>query len=80
MAPLQISSEFKEIKRAVKEDKYPIGVHGLSESGKSYLLYGVFEETEKSMLVVTHSDMEAKNIYEDLVSIVMMFIICLLVR
>ncbi len=66
MAPLQISSEFKEIKRAVKEDKYPIGVHGLSESGKSYLLYGVFEETEKSMLVVTHSDMEAKNIYEDL--------------
>ncbi len=66
MAPLQISSEFKEIRRSIKEDKYPIGVHGLSESGKSYLLYGVYEEIEKSMLIVTHNDIEAKNIYEDL--------------
>jgi len=66
MTPLKLSSEFKDINRYINDDKYPIGIHGLSESGKSYLLYGVYEEIEKSMLVLTHSDMEAKNLYEDL--------------
>ncbi|MEG1870585.1 MAG: transcription-repair coupling factor, partial [Peptostreptococcaceae bacterium] len=66
MTPLQLSSEFKEIKRSIESEKYPIGIHGLSESGKSYLLYGVYEEIDRSMLILTHSDMEAKNIYEDL--------------
>ncbi len=66
MTPLKLSSEYRDIKRYINEEKYPLGIHGLSESGKSYLLYGVYEDIEKSMLVLTHNDMEAKNIYEDL--------------
>ena len=66
MAPLQVSNEFKEIKNSIKDEKYPIGVYGTSDSGKSYLLYGVYEEIDKGMLIVTHNDIEAKNIYEDL--------------
>ncbi|MEG1256925.1 transcription-repair coupling factor [Clostridium sp.] len=66
MTPLQLSNEFKKIKRSIDDNKYPIGIHGLSESGKSYLLYGVYQEIDKNMLILTHNDIEAKNIYEDL--------------
>ncbi|MEG0132876.1 MAG: transcription-repair coupling factor [Clostridium sp.] len=66
MTPLQLSSEFNDVKRSIEDGKYPIEIQGLSESGKSYMLYGVYEEIDKSMLILTHNDMEAKNIYEDL--------------
>lgn len=66
MTPLQLSEQFKSISKAIDNSKYPIGVYGLSESAKSYLLYGVLTEINKKMLIVTHSDVEAKNIYEDL--------------
>lgn len=66
MTPLQLNDEFKKIKRSIEGHKYPVGIYGLSESGKSYLLYGVYEETDKGMLILTHNDMEAKHIYEDL--------------
>ncbi|WP_017414770.1 transcription-repair coupling factor [Clostridium tunisiense] len=66
MTPLILSEQFKDISKAIDNRKYPIGVYGLSESSKSYLLYGVLNEINEKMLVVTHSDVEAKNIYEDL--------------
>jgi transcription-repair coupling factor (superfamily II helicase) len=66
MTPLKLSEQFKSISKAIDNSKYPIGVYGLSESAKSYLLYGVYEEINNKMLIVTHSDVEAKNIYEDL--------------
>lgn len=66
MKPLQINNEFKKIKRCIESNKYPVGIQGLSESGKSYLLFAIYEEIKNSMLVLTHNDMEAKHIYEDL--------------
>jgi len=51
---------------AIENGRCPIGAYGISESAKSYLLYGVLTGIDKKMLVVTHSDVEAKNIYEDL--------------
>ena len=66
MKPLKESKQFKEILRNVEKKMYPIGVYGLSESAKNYLVSGVYEELDKSILILTHSDVEAKNIYEDL--------------
>ena len=66
MKPLKESKQFKEILRNVEKKMYPIGVYGLSESAKNYLVNGVYEELDKSILILTHSDVEAKNIYEDL--------------
>jgi transcription-repair coupling factor (superfamily II helicase) len=64
--PLKESSEFKEIMNAIEKRKYPIGVFGLSESARSYLINGVYDELDKPILILSHSDVEAKNIYEDL--------------
>ena len=66
LEPLENSTEFKGILKGVEGKKYPIGVYGASESGKGYLIGGLFESLGKSIVIVTQSDMEAKNLYEDL--------------
>ena len=66
MKPLKESKQFKEILKNIEKKAYPIGVYGLSESAKNYLVGGVYEQLDKSILILTHSDVEAKNIYEDL--------------
>jgi transcription-repair coupling factor (superfamily II helicase) len=66
MKPLKESSQFKNIIIDVEKKMYPIGVYGLSESAKNYLISGVYAQLNKSLLILTHSDVEAKNIYEDL--------------
>ncbi|MBW9145047.1 transcription-repair coupling factor [Clostridium sp. CM027] len=66
MKPLKESNQFKSILSNIEEKIYPIGVYGLSESAKNYLVNGVYEQLDKSILILTHSDVEAKNIYEDL--------------
>lgn len=66
MEPLINSKEFNEINCAKEKSLYPIGTYGVSESGRGYLISGLYETTDKPIFVITHSDMEAKNLYEDL--------------
>lgn len=66
MQPLRESKEFTEIKNAVEKHRYPIGVFGLSESARSFFINGLYEELGKPLLILTHNDVEARNIYEDL--------------
>ena len=66
LEPLENSVEFNNILNCIKGKKYPIEVNGISESGRGYLISGILENTEKPIVVVTQSDIDAKNIYEDL--------------
>ena len=66
MEPLISSEEFIELESYIKGDKHPIEIEGLSESGKSYVINGIYEVTDKPVVIITNSDMEAKNLYEDL--------------
>ncbi|MGH4121836.1 MAG: transcription-repair coupling factor [Clostridium sp.] len=66
MKPLKDSVQFKNILTNIENENYPIGLYGLSESAKNYLVNGVYEQLDKSLLILTHSDVEAKNIYDDL--------------
>lgn len=66
LKPLKDSREYVNIIDGIKKDKFPIGIFGLSESARSYLIETMYEEMDKSFLVVTHNDVEAKNLYEDL--------------
>ncbi|MCB2298046.1 transcription-repair coupling factor [Clostridium tagluense] len=66
MKPLKDSVQFKNIRTNMENENYPIGLYGLSESAKNYLVNGVYEQLDKSLLILTHSDVEAKNIYDDL--------------
>ena len=66
MQPLHDNMKFKSITEKISEKTFPINIYGISESGKSYIINGIFEENDNSMVVVTHSDVDAKNLYEDL--------------
>ena len=66
MAPLKEYSNFNEVIEKIQSDRFPLNINGLSQSGKSYILNGIFEEIDQSMVIIAHSEMEAKNIYEDL--------------
>ncbi|WP_446898060.1 transcription-repair coupling factor [Clostridium sp. LBM24168] len=64
--PIEDSLEFKDIMASVENKKFPVGIFGLSESGRSCLIDAVYENVGKSFLVITHSDIEARKLYEDL--------------
>lgn len=66
MEPLQDSSKFKEILSCMEAKKYPININGLSESGRSYVVSGIYDSVDNPMVILTHSDMEAKSLYEDM--------------
>jgi transcription-repair coupling factor (superfamily II helicase) len=67
IAPLESSIEFQNIIKGIENKRYPIGIYGASESGRGYIIDGIFENIDKSMIIVAQSDMEAKNLYEDLI-------------
>ena len=58
--PLLNSDNFTSIKDALNRNKN-LEINGLSESGKSYMINAIYEEQDKSMVIVTHSDVEARN-------------------
>ncbi|PRR77188.1 Transcription-repair-coupling factor [Clostridium liquoris] len=66
LKPLINSPEFKIIKTSIEKREYPLGIFGLSESSRGYVIDGVYNEIDKPLLILTHSDVEARNIYEDL--------------
>ncbi|MGL4848497.1 MAG: transcription-repair coupling factor [Clostridium sp.] len=66
MEPLMSSNDFISVSENIKEKRFPQAIYGLSDSGRSYFINSLYEEDDKPLVVVAHSDIEAKNIYEDL--------------
>ena len=66
LQPLQENDKFITMISSIRNEKFPINISGLSDSGKSYIIDGIFNEIENSLVVVTHNEIEAKNLYEDL--------------
>ena len=66
LQPLKNNSTFSSILSNIKDKKFPININGLSDSGKSYNIYGIYEEINSPMVILTNNDIEAKNLYEDL--------------
>lgn len=66
MEPIKNNEKFIELKKSLENNNFPIGIYGTSESARSYIINGIYEEIDKPLFIFTHSDMEAKNIYEDI--------------
>lgn len=64
--PLKESREYKTFIGSIEKNKFPAQIFGLSDSSRSYFIDGLYEEVNQNLLVLTHSDVEAKNLYEDL--------------
>lgn len=63
---LKQSEEYNIINAAFKNNKIPCQVHGLSESQKAFVSYGLFENLENQILVLAYNEIEARKIYDDL--------------
>lgn len=59
-------SNFIELESGIKNQKYPIGIYGVSESARAFLISAMFGKGKESLFVFASKDMDAKNLYEDL--------------
>lgn len=66
LRPFVESDEFIKIKVSIDKNKYPVSLYGLSESSKSFVISSIFNQFDKNVLVVTHNEIEARKIYEDI--------------
>ena len=66
MDPLIENNSFKELSNYLEDRKFPFEVNGLSDSGRAFMINSIFLKEDRSMVIVTGSDMEAKDLYEDL--------------
>lgn len=63
--PLINNNKFSQILSLIKDNKL-VELNGVSDSARGLFLASVYESIDKPMVVITSSDMEAKNLYEDL--------------
>ncbi|OPJ61080.1 transcription-repair coupling factor [Clostridium oryzae] len=66
MDPLKENELFEEFMKKIRNREYPGAVCGLAESSKAYVMDSIYEELDENVFIITHSDVECKNIYEDL--------------
>lgn len=63
-APLRELGEFEEIRKLLEKTGTAVGLTGCVDSQKLHMIYGLGEEF-KYRIIVTFSDLRAKEIYED---------------
>ncbi|SDJ83277.1 transcription-repair coupling factor [Natronincola ferrireducens] len=66
LSPMERSLQYIQLLEALKGHMTPVGVHGLNDSQKSHLIYGVFEGLNRQICLLTYSELEAQQIYQDL--------------
>ncbi|SCX78600.1 transcription-repair coupling factor [Alkaliphilus peptidifermentans] len=66
LSPIKKTIEYNQIIGAIKGRKTPVVIHGLSESQKPHIAFGIFEELDGQVCIITYNELEARQIYEDL--------------
>lgn len=60
------SPGYLALRQGMKEKKYPVGIYGISESARAFLISSVYAKEKESLFVFAANDLDAKNLYEDL--------------
>jgi len=63
---LENSAQFKEIIKAADNGKFPIMVSGTADAQKAHLISCICERMGKRAFVITHNDIQARRLCEDL--------------
>ncbi len=61
------SQGYKKLKEGQEKGRYPVGVYGISDSARALLISKIFRDSDKSVFVFSDSDLNARQIYEDLI-------------
>ncbi|MCC5911233.1 MAG: transcription-repair coupling factor [Clostridiaceae bacterium] len=66
LSPMEESLQYIQLIEDLKKHVTPIGLHGLNESQKSHMIYGIYKKLNKQILLLTYNEIEAKQTYQDL--------------
>lgn len=66
LKPLENMQEYKLLIDNIKGNSKNIEAYGISDTQKSLIASGVCENTRKSCLIITHNEIVARKIYEDI--------------
>ena len=64
--PLKNLASYNQMIEDIKNNKSPIYTHGIISQGLGHMAFGLHQHTDKQILVITHSEKKAKQIYEDI--------------
>lgn len=64
--PLEGMQEYKLLIENIKGSSRNIEAYGISDTQKSLIAAAVCENTNKSCLIITHNEIAARKIYEDI--------------
>ena len=59
-------SPFDELRSGIVKGQTPITVTGVTDSQKAHLCFSLFESENRSMVLLTQNELQARRIYEDL--------------
>lgn len=66
LSPMEGSLQYVQLIQTLKSGITPVGLHGLNDSQKSHIAYGVYEELQQQVCILTYNDVVAQQIYQDL--------------
>lgn len=66
LSPMRDSLQYMELIEVLKNSIVPVGIHGISDTQKSHIAYGLNQDIGKSICILTYNDLEAQHIYQDL--------------
>jgi len=66
LLPIQSLEEYKYLDQSLRENTHTVEVHGISDAQKSMMAAMLSRSFNKSILLITHNDVLARKIYEDI--------------
>lgn len=64
--PLNNSLAFNTLLEMINNKRSPLLINGLIPSQRTHMSYSIINKLNRQAIIITHSDLEAKKIYEDL--------------
>lgn len=64
--PLNELSGYRLILKSIEQNRFPLGISGISGSQKAFMAYNLYSHTGKPFIFVASNEIEAKSITEDL--------------
>lgn len=66
LLPLESLEEYKDLIGSFEVANEVISIHGISDAQKSMITAALSKKTQKSCIVITHNDILARKIHEDI--------------
>lgn len=66
LSPMKNLLQYMKLIENIEDYGTPVGVHGISDTQKSHIVYGLYENLNRSICILTYNNLEAQQIYQDL--------------